>query len=321
MDLRLETYGPLSLEEGIPPELASYKLAHASGRFARGSWGLLCIQEIRTEQFLFRHFLFSLQQNIAFSLQDTRHYVQSLLSLAGTFEHSIPGLNTVRLEEKDFILFHAARYPATTRVYSGVTSSLLSTSYTPSAYRDLLPLFPAFKHAVRKAARKPFHFSYPARRARYSVYDAIHALWFDKYKADLQAKHTEIRLKSSLFTLLAQSYTAPVQEPVSSLEQEKAAAARALILNNIKVHLPPEHIALQLHCSVSWLKKAFSKVHGTGMYHFLRQTRMQRAKEMLLAGASLKAVALEVGMKPRNFPKEFKTFFGYTVTALKKGLV
>ena len=82
-----------------------------------------------------------------------------------------------------------------------------------------------------------------------------------------------------------------------------------------------EEIAKKLHCSTGWLKKSFSKVYGVGMFHYLRRHRMQLAKEMLLSGESLKAVAIEVGMKPRNFPKEFKTFFGYTVTALKRGNV
>jgi AraC-like DNA-binding protein len=57
------------------------------------------------------------------------------------------------------------------------------------------------------------------------------------------------------------------------------------------------------------------------MYHFLRKERMELSKKKLLKGESLKAVAIDVGMKSSNFPKEFKSYFGYTVTALKKGQV
>jgi AraC-like DNA-binding protein len=45
---------------------------------------------------------------------------------------------------------------------------------------------------------------------------------------------------------------------------------------------------------------------------------MERAKEMLLSGSTLKEAAVAVGMNPSNFPKEFKKFFGYTVTYLIK---
>ncbi|MDQ3683718.1 MAG: helix-turn-helix transcriptional regulator, partial [Bacteroidota bacterium] len=103
------------------------------------------------------------------------------------------------------------------------------------------------------------------------------------------------------------------------IEREKASAAYQIILKDITKHQTPEQIASELYCSSSWLKKAFGKVYGVGMFHFLRKTRMDIAREMLLRGDSLKAVALEVGMKPQNFPKEFKAFFGYTVTDLKKG--
>ena len=195
---------------------------------------------------------------------------------------------------------------------------MLNTYYSPDAYSDLTPLFPLFEKDLRKSIQKPHIFLFPPKVSRNSVYDAVEAIWFDRYVPTVEKKHIEIRLESTLFTLLAQTYTEGPRELGSPIQRKKAAAAREIILRNIKVHLSPSQIASELDCTASWLKKAFSKVYGIGMYHFLRKTRMEIARNMLLNGESLKAVALEVGMKPRNFPKEFKTFFGYTVSALKK---
>lgn len=319
--IHLEGYGRLSFINGIPPHYTGYVLSQAVAQHATGPWGTLCVQEIRTEKYLLRHFLFSIVDSISFYIREQEKLVQCLLSLSGMYDYRVNGLKPIQLKEKEYILLHAGSEKIVTTAYGGKIGSLVSTYYTPESYRELLPLFPRFKRDLKKALGRPILFVYPPKVARYTVHDSILAIWFDKYLDALQLKHIELRLESSLFTLLAQGYSQQASEPLSRFEREKAEAARDLMLENIKVHQTPEQIAQALYCSVGWLKKAFSKAYGTGLFHFLRKTRMERAKEMLLRGDSLKAVALEVGMKPRNFPKEFKAHFGYTVTALKKGMV
>jgi AraC-like DNA-binding protein len=319
-DIRFDAFGPIDFKKGIPSDFSTYALSTAIGYHAKGPWGTICFQEIRTEKYLIRHFLFSLEEAISFYIQEHNEGLQSLISLRGELNHSINGLKKILLKEKEYILFDAGNEETFTTVQGGKISSILNTYFAPDSYKNLPPFFPGFKKDLRKAIKRPLHFNFPPKLARYTVHDAVNAIWFDRYIKQLQLKHIEIRLQSCLFTLLAQTYSSTNTELVSLLESEKAAAARDIILRNIKVHLPPQQIAMELHCSSAWIKKAFSKMYGIGMFHFLRKTRMERAKEMLLSGESLKAVAIEVGMKPRNFPKEFKSFFGYTVTTLKKGM-
>jgi len=237
------------------------------------------------------------------------------------FKHQIEGSQPVTVKSKEYLLFGTAGEETSITAHPSPLSSLINVHYLPSAYLQFVNLFQQFSQDLRKAFAKPYYFVLPPRIAKHSVHDTIQAIWLDKYIPALQQKHLELRLETKLFTLLAQTYADVSTDTASQLEQQKAAEAHDIILRDIRKHLTPEQIASQLHCSTSWLKKAFSKVYGIGMFHFLRKTRMERAKEMLLRGESLKAVAIEVGMKPRNFPKEFKAYFGYTVTALKKGEV
>jgi len=177
-------------------------------------------------------------------------------------------------------------------------------------------LLEGFKELIRNIF-KPFYFFSKATIARYTVHDAIQAIWFDKYIPALTEKHIEMRIESVFFSLMAPT-PSPVVSEGSAFEREKSEEAKNLILGNIRKHLTPEEIAFKIGCSPSFLIKAFKKVYQMGLFHFLRRTRMERAKEMLLSGSTLKEAAVAVGMNPSNFPKEFKKFFGYTVTYLLK---
>jgi AraC-like DNA-binding protein len=154
---------------------------------------------------------------------------------------------------------------------------------------------------------------------RYSVLDTIQAIFYDRYIPVLEKAYIESRMKTNLLTLLAQADAPVLRKPPSAAKQAKAGAARSLMLENPLKRLTIEEIAKVLHCSPSSVKKAFGNVYGKGMYEFLREQRMLIAKERLLKGESLKVVAIEMGINPRDFPKEFKLFFGYTITALING--
>lgn len=321
LNLQSDIYGPVQFVDGFPPNFFDKLLPQAISYHAIGPWGVICMQEINTSQYLLRHFLFHLQNTLAFNETEKDEGLQSLLSLEGHIRYRVNGLKEVLIKEREYTLVNPCNEKATITVMGNRLCSLLNTYYYPEAYAGLKPLFPSFVSDLQKAIRKPFIFLFPPKVSRTSVHNAIEAIWFDRYIDSLQKKHIEIRLGSTLFTLLAQTYTPGDVELGNPTQRKKAAAAREIILRNIKVHLTPGQIASELNCTSSWLKKAFSTVYGIGMYHFLRKTRMEIARNMLLKGESLKAVAIEVGMKPRNFPKEFKTFFGYTVTALKKGQI
>lgn len=317
--LNLFEFGPVSLQSGFPAHLAAFRLPHAEASYAIGAFGMICVQEVATPRIVLRHFLLRLKEELSFRVEEIGQPIQSLLGMEGNFRHQVYGLPAVNLKAKEFLFYSTAGSQMTITSPATDRGSLLNVQYPPAAYEEFISLFQGFKADLKKAFHKPLYFTLPPKTARFAVQDAINALWLDKYAAHLQLKHVELRLETGLLALLAQTYSAPHSTAVSLLEQQLAAAAHELILKDIRRHLTPEQIAAELYCSNSWLKKAFRKVYGVGMFHYLRQTRMEKAKALLLKGDSLKAVAIEVGMKPRNFPKEFKAYFGYTVTTLKKG--
>jgi AraC-like DNA-binding protein len=310
----------LSFVQGFPALYSGYQLPQAHAKYASGPWGTICIQELRSEDFLLRHFFFMIRRSLKIVCKEKGEGLQSLISLKGEMDYSADGLPRLLIPEHHFLLLNVHELHASLFIRENRTCSLLNVFYKQPLYERLLSYFPNFKKQLSRAEKKPVVFNILSRRSRYTIHDAIQDIWLDRYLPVLQEKYIALRLEASLFTQLADSYSLPVQDRASAIERAKADAARDLMLANIRKHFTADEIALHVNCSTSWLKKAFSKAYGMGPYHFLREHRMYKAKEMLLRGESLKAVAIEVGMKPRNFPKEFKSFFGYTVTELKKGM-
>lgn len=320
-DLIIEGYGPVSFINGTPANYSSSLIPEFIARYAHGIWGSIFLQELKTSKYLIRHFIFSLQKGASVLSKENNEGLQSLMNLKGEVAYMINEAKGVTLKEREYILIDAKDEDTTTTIVRGNVCVLWNTYYSADSYSELLPFFPRLKQDLANSLLKPFDFLFPPRTARYTVHDSIKAIWSERYIPSLTIKYIELHIQITLFTLLAQTYSEAEVDNVTELERQNAQIAKEIILKNIKVHLTPDKIAAEMFCTSSWLKKAFSKVYGIGMFHFLRKTRMELAREMLLEGASLKAVALEVGMKPTNFPKEFKAFFGYTVTALKKGQV
>jgi AraC-like DNA-binding protein len=177
-------------------------------------------------------------------------------------------------------------------------------------------MFPALKEALQH----PGAFLSFSNTLLYRPCDGLEGPFTKAYPAPLQQIHLRLWLETLLFSLLTE-LVAPVPEKRPLCRQaEKAAAAKALLSRELRQKWTVAKMAKALDCSPSWLKKAFSETYGMGLYHYLRCCRMERARDLLLQGESLKAAAIEVGMKPGTFPKEFKAFYGCTVTAFREGL-
>lgn len=315
LSFRLDTTNTLYFTAGYPEDFAGYRIPDARSSFARGEWGAVCVQEMKTGPFLFRHFLFLVKETLSFFIREQNEGVQSLLTLKGELRYQVKGQVPQVIQECEYVFLNAGAAETLATVPGGKLCSVVNTYYPPAVYEHLSSLLPQVK---KKPGLRGFFF--PPRVARFTALDTIQAIWQDLYVPALWETLLTHRIETTLYTLLAQAYTAQPETWVSLLEREMAAKARELLLKDVRKHLKAEDIAGKLVVTSSWLKKAFRKVYGMGMYHYLRRERMERAREMLIEGDSLKAASLAVGMRPQNFPKEFKTFFGYTVSDLKKGL-
>jgi AraC-like DNA-binding protein len=279
---------------------------------------VVLLQEVKTIHYLFRYFVFQCAQEMQLRILEQNEGLQSLLAYKGSLQVGIYKDQLHTLTQGQFLLGNVQKQILQAVVKPGADCHLLNTYYPSGTYDDLLVLYPAFEKQLRQAEKKRLYFLSPPRPARHHILDAVFELLFTKYKQPLQQYHYHLKLKQSLFAQLSQ-VSEVVQGRLSTLrEKEIAEAVRTIIEADIAVHYPNEILAAKVGWSESTVKRAFQQEYGLGMYEYLRRIRMHKAKELLLKGEQVKAVAYSVGMRPTNFTSEFQKYFGYKATALRR---
>ena len=319
-NLIINNYGLLNFVSGPPQHFSAPLLPEAATYHALGFWGTIVLQEWQTKHYLLRYFLFHLRSPLQLRLREENEGLQSLLALGGAFQFRVEGLPPFKLLKDEFMLVQAGDRQVETSLEGGQTHVLWNMYYQPAVYGQLGAVFPSLLQDLKAAFQRPFQFLFSPKAARFSVHDAIAHIFTDRYIRELQPAYFELRMQTALFTMLAQTYTPTVYPEATLEEREVASAVQQRILEDITKHHTVEALAQDFVCTAIWLKRTFRKVYGMGIFQFLRKTRMEKARAMLIEGAHLKAVAGAVGMKASTFPKEFKAYYGYTVTELKKGL-
>jgi AraC-like DNA-binding protein len=95
--------------------------------------------------------------------------------------------------------------------------------------------------------------------------------------------------------------------------------AATLIQQSLNSHLTIPQWAVKLQFPEKKLKSAFKEVHGVGLFTYLRQARIEKAKTMLLDDEPIKAIILAIGYNHEgNFSKAFRKVAGESPRSWKE---
>ncbi|RYY16681.1 MAG: AraC family transcriptional regulator, partial [Chitinophagaceae bacterium] len=102
-------------------------------------------------------------------------------------------------------------------------------------------------------------------------------------------------------------------------EVEKMYMVRSIILNNLSKHHSLLQLAHQVGTNECYLKDHFKKVFGTTVYAFTQRAKMEKARELILAGGKkISDVAKTTGYKyTSHFTSSFKKHFGVLPNKIK----
>ncbi len=113
------------------------------------------------------------------------------------------------------------------------------------------------------------------------------------------------------------------KELLTQEELQRVMAAKAIITNDLAIHIPIVELARQVGTNESYLKKHFKIVTGQTIYSFLLEKRMKKARLLLTQEqVSLQEVSKLTGYKRKHhFLDAFKRYFDIAPSSLKKLIV
>jgi AraC-like DNA-binding protein len=311
-------YGQIKLSRGWTRQRRSELLPLATGYYALRDFGSIYLQELRTEAWLLRYYIFHFYERMVLLCRERSEGLQSLLSIKGTFHHGIGDGIPQRLLDGQFILLDAGSEQTQTIIPADRECRVFNVYYPPDHQGALLQLFPGLEKDLKRSFRKPRFFLPAPRPARTAVLDAVREILFESYRPELQKFYWELKLRQSLFTQLAQTYTEPVERASTLLDKEIAVKAHGIILSDITQHYNIEELAQMIPTSRSSLIRAFLSEFGMGIHEYLMRERMLRARDLLLAGGQVKNVAPAVGLRTSHFTYQFQRWFGYKASSLHR---
>lgn len=131
-----------------------------------------------------------------------------------------------------------------------------------------------------------------------------------------------LRTYQQRFGPLADAIAAEAPGPQADQQVEQLQRARQLLRERIADPPTLDQLAAELGISQPRLSRDFRALFGTSVFGYLREVRLQRARELLTTTTMpIKTIALEVGYRdPRDLGRGIKQRFGMTPSALRERL-
>lgn len=228
--------------------------------------------------------------------------------LKGSCQQQIHDQLTWSIRQNQFCLL-CANQPEIRCLYKPGMHISMDVFFGDALMQEMHPLFPGLQ---------PSLLLFPAW-ADTELLDITHSLLRSQYEKIQLRYFLNNRVRDLLLKLLAVVFKKQDTEiRIGEKELQAIHEAEQLITNNLTQHLHIPELARQVLLNQYSLKKYFKQVFGMGPYEYLTRKRLEKAKELLQQGRSVKEVAGYFGYRPSHFTTSFRRFHGYNPGTVNK---
>ena len=214
------------------------------------------------------------------------------------------------LRQNQFSLCYASN-PELITAYEKNLHISFDTFFSGKLIDELTPLFPSLSGLPAQPSL--------TRPADAGALDLVHSVLRCQYEEKFRRHFFDTRVRDLLFKYLILVFADHRAEAEPSQNEiESVYKAEQIISTDIKEHIPIPLLSKKVFLNEFRLKQLFKKFFGTGPYEYLIVKRLDKAKELLEAGLSVKEVAAQVGYRPSDFTTAFRRHYGYPPGILKK---
>jgi AraC family transcriptional activator of pyochelin receptor len=315
------TYGSISLEPVVPPELYALLLPGSEAVCAQGAFGKILLQEIHLGALVIQYIIYQVRKDLALDFRYHSGMMQTYVALKNDSHYYIQGIGDLYLAEGQFNILDASTIEGTRFLEQGREYRSFHVIYSPEMLDSLLSVFPPLEEWFASDSSQPrlLFKTHPllTTQLKEIVDNIIHCSYTD----ELRRFYLELKTKEFLFLSMMpieQGVTAAIWLTPRSIEMIHE--SKRMLENNFDQHITIAGMAKQLGINEFKLKAGFKKIFGISLFDYFIQTKMQKAKRLLLeTDKPIKEIAHLTGYASKqSFLNAFKKHFHNTPGSLRK---
>ncbi len=280
------------------------------------------VQQIDAENYSFRYSVFNFIKKVTLIFQEETTWIRSQLILKGRLKVKTQEEINLYLREGQFLLFNSKNNFQTAHFEKGKEYWLFEADYSIELLKPLLLTFPSLNKFIDNfsTTNELLKIKQP-RFATPEMTKIVYDLFRCPYDENLRKQYFENKVNDFLFEVLAKTFNGESSKGnLTQKENDAVLDARELILNDITKHFTIKEISQRVQLNEFKLKSGFKEVFGMGLFEFLLQARMEKARQLLIeTDKPMKEIAALTGFEfLTNFIAAFRKYFGYTPGELRR---
>lgn len=246
--------------------------------------------------------------------------VEMHFSLSGQYQTFVQGApKTILTCGGDHNLFYA-KNPRGHMLWAKGESKVFEVNMSIEMFEKYFPKedFETFRGAIQNSIPATYgEKNYPITTAMYRLIADITEC---KFQEEMRVLYLESKILELLLLQIEQIQSVRSAEPKEKDMKEKMCEVERLIKQNISHPHTLSTLCLHACTNECTLKREFKQQYGTTVFNYIRELRMEKAKQLLeFDGLPIATVSEQVGYKnPQHFSTAFKNRYGVKPSDLKR---
>lgn len=325
MKLSIPAGGEVLFNQEVPAALSRFKAPGARIHAANGAYGTMLLQGLPPKETKAWYGVFQIQKDTAFYATTKSSGPSPLTRLRILLKSDqlmqVQGIGDVFMQEGQANIMYSPANQYTFFYKKNREYISLDVYYSLEILSKWRTLFPALEEFVMKVeADRAAMLSTVPLRLTASIFSIVHDLVNCPYDQAYHKLYFENKMSLLLFLLLVQTIQPLPDDEYNRENISSILRAKSIIVKDEQFHYSIPEIASQVGLNEMKLKKGFKQVFGVGLYGFLMNTRMEKARELLESTSKpVNEISVLVGYKSTSsFIKLYKKRFGHSPYAWRR---
>jgi AraC-like DNA-binding protein len=200
-------------------------------------------------------------------------------------------------------------------IYGQEDFHMLHLSFTPERFMELISSSSVLtgKYIRIMAGQEFFILKGTNSKITPALMQSLEAL----RQMDVNNPLAEMLAEALIMSIIVHVHTED-DEPNELREPKRIREVKQYLEENYLASVPIKQLSRRFGINEFDLKKSFKTEYNNTIFGYVQQLRMERAKEQLLAGKSIKEVAFEIGYEhPHHFSTAFRKWYHMPPSRLK----